>query len=239
MIQVINLPANLRTVIGSEKREFAVKALHANPVKMSLFMLFFGIAWLLFSSIFVFVFLGPLFIGKEVHFTADDVPQVAGPGNLGPIIAPALIIGLFVVVGIGLVATGIRLLVKKGGYFVGTPTRLICYQGGAVRSIDWEQFSGDIEVKGDERKGDITLQMRSGKMVSSKNESDHYVPDTVYLSGIPDVFQVESICRERIKENDPTPVISASDSNPVQFLSEPEANPTPEESRGESDLNVF
>jgi hypothetical protein len=35
---------------------------------------------------------------------------------------------------------------KKGGYFVGTQVRLIHYQKGIIRSIDWEQFSGDIEV---------------------------------------------------------------------------------------------
>ncbi len=48
---------------------------------------------------------------------------------------------------------------------MGTPTRLISYQNGTVRSINWEQFSGDIEMKGDDVKGDLTLQIRSGRMV--------------------------------------------------------------------------
>jgi len=227
MIQDYTLPSSLRTVIGSERREFAVKAIRANPVKMSLFMLIFGIAWLLFSSIFVIAFLGPLFVGKEVHFTADDVPQVAGPGNLGPILVPALIIGMFVLVGIGMTAFGISMLFKKGGFFVGTPTRLISYQGGNIRSIDWEQFTGDIEVSGDDLKGSIILQMRSGRMVSQKSGSERYVPDTVFITGIPDVFHIERICRERIKENDPTPVISVQEENPVSLVT------------GTSDLNVF
>jgi hypothetical protein len=42
-------------------------------------------------------------------------------------------------------------------------------------------------------------------MVSGKNNRRRYVPETIYLSGIPDVYQIEKICRTRIKENDPTP----------------------------------
>jgi hypothetical protein len=100
---------------------------------------------------------------------------------------------------------GIYLMFKKGGYFVGTPTRFISFQKGKYRSVDWEQFSGDIQVTGDDQKGHITLGMRTGKMVSSKNGPDRYVPDELYISGIPDVFEIEQICRKRIKENDPTP----------------------------------
>ena len=39
-------------------------------------------------------------------------------------------------------------------------------------------------------------------MVSRKR----YVPETIYLTGIPDVYKVEKICRVRIKDNDPTPI---------------------------------
>jgi hypothetical protein len=42
-------------------------------------------------------------------------------------------------------------------------------------------------------------------MVSSKNGPDRYVPDTFYISGIADTFEIEKLCRKRIKENDPTP----------------------------------
>ena len=94
---------------------------------------------------------------------------------------------------------------RKGGYFVGTPLRLIHYYKGKMRSIDWEQFSGDIEVNGDINKGSISLKMRTGRMVSRKNGPDQYVPDTIYMSKIPNAFEIERICRKRIKENDPTP----------------------------------
>lgn len=207
MIENTILPLDLITVVGSEKKEFAVKAGRAHPVKRSYFFLLFGLFWSAFTSIFVVAFLGPLFIGEEVQFESNGVPTVASPDNLGPIVVPAMIIGLFVFVGLGMLGTGIYMLFKQGGIFVGTPTRLVHYSRGNIRSIDWEQFSGDIEVKGNAIKGNIALQLRTGKMVSRKNGPDRYVPDMIYLSAIPEVFKIEQICRKRIKENDPTPVV--------------------------------
>ena len=207
MIQNAIMPHQLISVVGPEKKEFAVKAGRAHPPKRALFVLLFGLAWLAFTSIFVVAFLGPLFVGKEVHFESNGVPTVASPDNLGPIVMPALIIGVFVLTGLGMLGSGFYLMFKKGGYFVGTPTRLVHFKNGKVRSIDWEQFSGDIEVHGSGVKGNLALQLRTGKMVKSKNRPERYVPDVIYLSGIPEVFKIEQICRKRIKENDPTPVI--------------------------------
>lgn len=205
MLDVITLPDGLVEAIGSESKDFAVKAGHAQPVKVSMFLILFSLFWLLFTSIFMIAFLGPLFQGKEVEFTSNGVPVVAGPGNLKEIIVPALVIGIFALVGFAMLAGGLYLLFKKGGYFVGTQTRLINFHSGNFRSIDWEQFSGDIEVKGNDKKGTITLGLRTGKMVSNKNGPDKYVPDMLYISSIPNVFEIEKICRKRIKENDPTP----------------------------------
>jgi hypothetical protein len=205
MTQNIALPPEILSNIGSESIDFTVKANRAQPLKSTLGIIIFGTAWLAFTSIFVVAFLGPLFKGREVHFTANDVPVVAGPGNLGPVVVPALVIGLFVLVGLGMLAFGMYSLFRKGGYFAGTATRLVQFHKGTIRSVDWEQFSGDIEVSGTNLKGNITLGMRTGRMVSRKNGPDQYVPDSFYISGIPDAFEIEKLCRKRIKENDPTP----------------------------------
>ena len=205
MLRNAPLPRDLNTMIGSERKDFAVKAGRAQPPKKSLALIIFGTFWTAFTGIFVVAFLGPLFVGKEVHFEANGVPTVAGPDNLEPILVPALIIGFFVLIGILMLFGGFYSMFKKGGYFVGTPLRLIHYYKGNIRSIDWEQFSGDIEVNGNVDKGNISLQMRTGRMVSKKNGPDRYVPDVIYMSKIPSAFEVEKLCRRRIKENDPTP----------------------------------
>ena len=205
MIEDTAMPEILISAISTENKDFAVKAGRAQPFKKSLSLVLFGLAWTAFTSIFVITFLGPLFLGNEVHFTSNDVPVVASPENLTPLLAPAAVIIIFVIIGIAMLLWGFYLMFKKGGYFVGTPTRLVHYYKGNIRSIDWEQFSGDIEVNGNEQKGDISLKLRTGKMVSRKNRPDEYVPDVIYISEIPSVYKIEEICRKRIKENDPTP----------------------------------
>jgi hypothetical protein len=205
MLDKYDLPQNLLTVLGEEKIDFSVKAKRAKPIKNSIGIILFGTVWTAFTSIFVFAFFGPIFIGEEVHFTSNGTPTVASPDNLEPLTFPGIIIGLFVLIGLSMLGFGIYSLIKKGGYFIGTETRLITYQNKSIRSIDWEQFSGDIEVSGNEFNGNLSLQMRTGKMVNSKNSGSRYVPNTIYLTGIENVYEIEQICRKRIKENDPTP----------------------------------
>ncbi|HEB62482.1 MAG TPA: hypothetical protein ENI82_04940 [Bacteroidetes bacterium] len=201
----IKLPPELLSIVSPEKIDFATKAGRDKPKKKSILIILFGVVWTLFTSIFVFIFFVPIIQGKEVHFESNGVPTVASPDNLEPLLLPAIIVGLFLLIGIGMLSWGIYSMTKKGGYFVGTPTRLIFYQNGIIRSIDWEEFSGDIEISGDNTKGNISLLMRIGKMVSSKNGSDRYVPDVIYITEVPNVYEIEKICRQRIKENDPTP----------------------------------
>lgn len=200
-----DLPQELISVIGSEKIEFAAKAKRHQSRSKTIIMFVFASFWCGFISIFVIVFFGPLFIGEEVHFSANGEPVVGSLGNLQPMIVPGLVIGLFVLVGIGLMIAAVRGALKKGGYFVGTPTRFLRFSSGTINSYDWEQFSGNIETNF--TKGDITFQLRTGKMVSRKNSSDEFVADSIELSGVDNVMEIESISRKRIKENDPTPVI--------------------------------
>lgn len=160
------------------------------------------------TSIIAFGFFGSLFQGKSVHFEVNGVPTVASPDNLQPIIMPAMIIGLFALIGLGMLSWSVYSIFGKGGFFVGTPTRLIHYKKGTIRSLDWEQFSGDIQVGGNAQKGDISLRLRTGRIVSQKNGPDRYVPDVIHISGIPNVFEIEQLCRKRVKENDPTPPTS-------------------------------
>ena len=42
-------------------------------------------------------------------------------------------------------------------------------------------------------------------MTRGWSKSNSYVPDIIFISGIPGVYDIEQICRKRIKENDPTP----------------------------------
>lgn len=184
MIENISLPQDLRITIGSESKDFAVKAKRANPIIKSLSSIIFGT----FFLAFVYAFL------ELTNFTVEDLEK------MGPAV---LIFGMFLLIGFGQLGSGIYSLFRKGGYFVGTPTRLVSYQKGKIRLIDWNQFTGDIKVSGDAQKGNISLYMRTGRMVSVQGPK-YYVPDVIHMLGIPNALEIGQICVKRIKENTPS-----------------------------------
>lgn len=203
-MRLIDLPEDLKRVIDGENVDFAVKAKRNNLASSGIGLIFFGLFWSAFTSIFVVAFFGPLFKGEEVHFTANDVPQVGSIDNLASLLLPGMFIGFFVLIGLAMIFFGLKSLFDKGGYFVGTGTRLIQYRKRTIKMTNWEQFSGNIVINNKEGDGDITLELRTGSM-QTKNDSDKYVPDKIYISGIPNVFEIEKLCRTRIKENNPGP----------------------------------
>jgi len=203
MLENISLPEEMLISIGSETKEFSVLSRHKQPLAGSLGRILFGLFWLGFISIFVVLMVGPLFSTGEVTMDVNGVTQTATWGNLKPILFPLIFLGVFVGIGFFLLIPGIVSLFRKGGYYAGTPTRLVWYKKGNLKSIDWEQFTGVITVRGNNQKGNLILEMRTGHMVSGKGGS-RYVPDVIYMLGIPGAFEIEQICRKRIKENDPT-----------------------------------
>ncbi|PKB16704.1 hypothetical protein [Flavobacterium sp. 5] len=164
MNSIQTLPRDLQSVIGTEKVDFSIIARRKQPLNKSLGLIAFGIIWSAFISIFVIAFLGPLFKGEEVNFKVNDEPTTASWDNFEPLLVPTLVIGFFVLVGIGILASGIYSLFQKGGYFVGTTNRLIHFLNGTITTYDWEQFSGNMEINS--KKEDISFELRTGKMQS-------------------------------------------------------------------------
>lgn len=203
MYTIESLPADLKSVIGTEKVDFSIISKRKQPLNKSWGLILFGTIWSAFISIFVIAFLGPIFKGEEAHFKVNGEETTASWDNFEPMLVPSLIIGLFVVVGIAILCAGFYSLFQKGGYFVGTEHRLIHYRKGTIATYDWEQFSGNMEINS--KKEDLTMELRTGEMVSQKDKADKYVPDILYISGVPNILEIERICRNRIKENDPTP----------------------------------
>ncbi len=200
MLGNATLPQELSSALGSEVQDFVVKAERALPVRKCLSLIVLGLGWVAFMSMFWMTLLGPAFMGQEATFKVNGVPTAVGPGNLAPLLFPGLVIGVLTLAGLLFLVWGVVSLFREGGYFVGTPTRLVRFQKGNLRSMAWENFSGDIDVRGTDQKGDISLRMSSGKMQSSRYGRDRYVADMIYLAGIPNVFEIEKMLRKRITE---------------------------------------
>jgi len=204
MLQSIELPEELNISLGSESRDFAVKGTFVQPVGASVSAILFGAGWLGFTSILMSFFLAPGFVKGAIRsFTSPEAANSAEGERLG-YLCFIVFFGIFLSIGFYVILKGIFSLLRSGGYFAGTSTRLVNFRKGKLRSYDWEQFTGDIVVRGTNKKGNITLVMRTGKMVKEKVGS-RFVPDVIYIAGIEGAFDIEQVCKKRIKENNPTP----------------------------------
>jgi hypothetical protein len=199
-----NVPSEVYAAIGGESPDFVVKSNRKIPLKKALHTLGFGLVWLVFMSIFVATFLWPVLMGREVHFESNGVPTTAGPGNLGPIVGPAIFIGIFVLIGLGVTIYGLYSIFAKGAWYIGTAKRMIIYEKNKMRSIDWTQFSGDIEVSGLATDGLISLSLKTAHMIEEGKGPARYVPDSIYIVGVSDAFKIEELLRKRITENNPS-----------------------------------
>jgi hypothetical protein len=206
-MNLTELPIDLKKLIENEKVDFLIKAKRHQPLGKCISGLFFGVFWLAFTSIFVFAFFGPLFQNEEVHFESNGEPVTASLADLSNLIGPAIFTGIFLIVGIIITSFSIYSLFQKGGYFGGTETRMIQYRNGKFTITDWEQFTGNVKIKAKNNFGDLEYELRTGKMQSRKNQSDKFVPDVIYISGIENVYDIERKCKIRIKENDPTQAV--------------------------------
>ncbi|MDD3877322.1 MAG: hypothetical protein PHT69_11910 [Bacteroidales bacterium] len=199
----INLPSDLISVIGNENIDFSVFAKRSEPIGKSIRLILFALLW---STIPVFgsiAFFGPLFKGEIVHFKSNGIARTASLDNFEPLIIPSLAIGFFLVMGFGMLTWGLLSFFKKGGYFVGTDSRLINYNRGNIKYYNWEQFTGNIELN--VKKGNISLELKKKEMLNRAIRLNKFTPEYIHISGVDEILEIENICRKRIKENSESP----------------------------------
>lgn len=226
MFQDHSLPAELTAEIGAEFKDFVVASRFANPPLQFLSTIGFSIIWLSFSSAIAYSFFSPIFHGEIMHMKDNGIPVEASIDNFWPLLLPAGFFGLFLLIGVWLLTYSLYKIVQPGGYFVGTPTRLINFRRNKIRSIDWSQFAGDVLITGTTSKGNVYLNKLAGRMPSQQDEferqmlakqhlfglsvnprvtlSNRYVTEVICMLGISNPHEVGKICRQRIKENAPT-----------------------------------
>ncbi|MFN8239442.1 MAG: hypothetical protein U0X39_01665 [Bacteroidales bacterium] len=203
MLENIELPEELLINIGSESKDFSIRSKLRRPVSRSVGRIF-GLVWLGFISVFIWVFLGSVIQGGSQDVIINGENTTISPDNLKPATFLIIFFGVFVAIGLYMIIPGIAGMLQKGGYFVGTPARLVRYQKKVINSYDWSQFSGNIELRGTNERGSLTIELKTGTMVSSKS-GRRYVPDIVYMIGISGAYDIEKIIRRRINENDENP----------------------------------
>ncbi len=196
-------PKILLDSIGSETQDFAIKAKKAYPSSFGLFLLGFSALWSTITGIFAFTFLVPLFQGEVAEITFNNQLVSGSLDNLQPILLPILHNILFLLIGLVIIIAGFYFLFKEGGYFVGTPHRLYILNGSKLQSIEWELFSGKNTVTGSSQFGNVILELHTDPENKKRRKPNIIAPDKIFLQGIPNPYQIEKLCRQRIQQNDP------------------------------------
>ncbi len=191
----------IQSILGNEAVDFVVTANRAHSVKRSYLLIVSGFLWFLFMAMFGIAMLLPIVKGENVYFSNEQGSQVANLTHLTPIIIPAICVGILFFIGVGVFCYGLLIYFQKGGMFIGTPTRLITFRNNTIGITMWENFSGDIEIEGDNQKGNLFLGMRSGLLLRARRGAESYVPNVISMYAISGAFDVMDICNKRIKEN--------------------------------------
>ena len=185
----MQIPEILRQSIDDEQTDFVVKPRRALTTKGLKDSIWFAVLW-------IGILVGFVLIG------GDDIKKDFDISELRILIIPII----WIVIGVlPLFFSVYRYFFKKANkYFAATPTRLIMMEANKVRSIDWEQFTGEIKQGGLRGDTDLTLVLRTGyKKTEDKNGSKRtrFIHHEIEIPGIEESEKVERICRARIAEN--------------------------------------
>ncbi len=218
MIGNYRLPTKLKQTIGSEPLDFIAKDQPSTPFGVLVSVISMGIVWIILMSCIIYAFIGPLFHGEEVEMTINDVPTIISPENLTPLILPVVLLGIFWCLGLLFLVIGLGMLFKGRGYTVGTATKLIYLYKNKIQTTSWDQINGVVSCKGNNRKGNILLQLKTGKDITF-NGKKRFVNDTLYMCGIKNALDINKICKKRIKKEkiDPSS-ISPTDINILEEI---------------------
>lgn len=203
MIKDIIIPEELLTAVASESKEFVVKSTHALPYGRPLSQVLFGISLIGLVTWFFSVIIGPIFTKDFVQSISANLGELKNQQNPDGAYGVLIVFSVFLVIGIVVIITGMIPLFKKGGYFIGTPSRIVKCKNGNLCSYKWDEFTGNIRVRGTDKRGSIILDKTTGYTRNSKSRS-YYVPYRVYMFGIQNIHEIEKICRLRISEHGPS-----------------------------------
>lgn len=199
-----NLPNKLKNIIASEKTDFIVKSSKQKSLNQTIPALIFAILFIGVLGFIIFKIVNPI-LEKNLL----DTTKLSEIDNWSTLMIPAIALGIFSVIAIGLLIKTIKTIFDKGAYFVGTEDRLIIYKNNTITSINWNAFSGKTTTKQKHNQGSLILELKTKKAteiivdedIYEDNVDEGFVTETIEMIGIRNVITIENKCLYRIKEN--------------------------------------
>lgn len=196
------IPDILRQTIGNENTDFVIRTKRGTSIKGAAFLIILGSLWTLINLLIFISFIIQITSQTDMGLSVSSVlsanQHVSLDSSLADKIKSGIGIGLFLVIGLVLLGLGINAFFAKGAWFVATPSRLISCRKNKIRSVDWREIKGGVDVSGDNDKGDVLIGLSS----AFKNQWPILSGGNFfYMIGIQDALKIADICRKRIEEN--------------------------------------
>jgi len=185
-----SLPIEMENMLSWEKIDFSVKAGREKPLSTWVSLIIFWIIWSIFIGVFAFMFVWSMMNSETV--IVNWVTKAPEDVNFTFIIA---IVWAFSLVWIWMIIYGIYNIMKKWWYFVWTPTRLVYYNKQELKSVNWSEFTKNIQVKW----SNVILELKSGFTVNHSSWSwETFVHHMIFISSIPNALEIGEIIRKNV-----------------------------------------
>lgn len=188
VMEINQLPPKLLSEIGNEPIDFITYTKKMQTTDDSINGITLSTIWLLASIILFYVF-------TSTHRSVDSISNETEIG-----FSDILFIfmgSVFLILGVLFFIFSIINIFVEGGYFVGTPTRMIRYKKGKIMSYNWVEFTGGIHI--DSKQKSLIFILRTGDTFRGE-KGNSYEPHSVAMVSIENLLQVEQIARKRILE---------------------------------------
>jgi len=191
---------DLKNLVGSDEIIFSTETKKSDEVKKIPGYFLSGAVLVMLSLIFYFSLLSPLLEGENFEFIVSNEPVILNVNDRQTLIFPILLVMVPFLWGAFSLFIGVKILRKKGDYFIGTSSKLIhLAETGVKEALPWNEFTGDIEVKGNSEDRSLVLFLKR-KVYIDKIDRKFSTQDFIFMGGIPDPFSIEKLCKEYIEK---------------------------------------
>lgn len=185
-----SLPIKMENIISWEEKIFSLKAWREKPLSTWVSLIVFWIIWSIFIWVFAFMFLGSMINTETV--IVNWITKAPEDVDFTFVIA---VVWAFSLVWIWMIIYGIYGIMKKWWYFVWTQSRLVYYNKQELKSVAWDEFTKNLQVKWT----NVILELKSWFIVnSSDGRTERFVHHMMYISSIPNAIEIWEIIRKQI-----------------------------------------
>ncbi len=193
-INGVKVSAELYNMLEGENIEFILHSKFTSAAINNIPFLVLGGAWTFYGLFFFLSFYYQSFKG----WIPDPAKLTHAPENIIIIVTLGALV-IFVLTGVFIILASIRHIAKSGCWYIGTDRKLIVATRRRVHFYDWDQFTPDIELIGNDKKGSLILNMKTGKTIIKKSGKRVIVPEKIEMSGIRKMLTVEAVIRKHLK----------------------------------------